>query len=243
MPCSATPVGLHAPRRGGAAAPAPARGTTRAPALGLSRLNRRAWQLAVYASWRGLPRRRARLASRCWLGSPGRAWLPAGFHRKVSSYLSPLSQAYLRNPLFFFQGTGNELRPGRRRGCPRRLPQIRTCPFKASGSSADGFAARPLNLRRGRPSTLTLSDGVTVTGNEATTCFPWCPPPAPSAGKALPSTGPSEASSPASAVLRPCATPWAPGAGLGCLRPTLPCVAPVVSLPAAQDARPRAWGT
>ncbi len=30
--------------------------------------------------------------------------------------------------------------PGRRRGFPRRLPQIRTCPTKASGSSAQGGA-------------------------------------------------------------------------------------------------------
>ena len=29
--------------------------------------------------------------------------------------------------------------PGRRRGCPRRLPQIRTCPIKASGSSRYGL--------------------------------------------------------------------------------------------------------
>ena len=33
-------------------------------------------------------------------------------------------------------------RPGRRGGCPPRLPQIRTCPIKASGSSGHGFAAR-----------------------------------------------------------------------------------------------------
>jgi hypothetical protein len=37
--------------------------------------------------------------------------------------------------------------PGRRRGCPRRLPQIRTCPIKASGSSGHPYAAG----RRNRP--------------------------------------------------------------------------------------------
>jgi hypothetical protein len=58
---------------------APARGTAKAPALGLSRFNSMAFGLAIYASPGGLPRRGARLASRCWLGFPGRAWLPAGF--------------------------------------------------------------------------------------------------------------------------------------------------------------------
>ena len=90
---------------------------------------------------------------------------------------------------------------------------------------------------------LRLSSKVTVTGAEATKDSPWCPPLGPSVGSALPSTGSSEASSPASAVLRRCATPWAPHAGLGCLRPTLPCGAPVVSLPAVQVAQPRAGGS
>jgi hypothetical protein len=64
--------------RGGANRVAPAKGNTKAPALGLSKLNRLASKLAVYASQGGLPHRHARLASRCWLRSPGRAWLPAG---------------------------------------------------------------------------------------------------------------------------------------------------------------------
>ena len=34
----------------------------------------------------------------------------------------------------------NKKMPGRRGGCPPRLPQIRTCPIKASGSSSRGFA-------------------------------------------------------------------------------------------------------
>jgi hypothetical protein len=105
-------------------------------------------------------------------------------------------------------------------------------------------------LQRGRDTSaeadrapLRLSSKVTVTGAEATKDSPWCPPLGPSVGSALPSTGSSEASSPASAVLRRCATPWAPHAGLGCLRPTLPCGAPVVSLPAVQVAQPRAGGS
>ena len=53
---------------------APARGTDEgADDNRLSRLNRMAFGLAVYASrWRS-PAIRARLASRCWSGSPGRA--------------------------------------------------------------------------------------------------------------------------------------------------------------------------
>ena len=52
---------------------APATGNTRAPALVISELNSMALGFAVYASQRGLPRRRARLASSRWLNSPGRA--------------------------------------------------------------------------------------------------------------------------------------------------------------------------
>ncbi len=74
-------------------------------------------------------------------------------------------------------------------------------------------------------------------------CSPWFPPLGPSAGSALPSTGSSEASSPASTVLRRCATPWVPGTTLGCLRVALPGAVPVASLPAAQSTKPRAWGS
>ena len=63
---------------------APAVSTTKAPAFVLSRLNHTASALAVYASQAGSPRHHARLASGCWPDSSGRAWLPAGFHRKVS---------------------------------------------------------------------------------------------------------------------------------------------------------------
>src|SRR6266851_4649272 len=84
---------------------APAKGTAKAPALRLSKLNCLALKLAVYASQGGSPHHHARLASRCWLRSPGQAWLPAGFRRKVSRcllHLSPLSQAYLaQSPLSF----------------------------------------------------------------------------------------------------------------------------------------------
>src|SRR4030042_6148155 len=69
--------------------------TTKAPATQLSRLNHPASALAVYASQAGSPRHHARLASGCWPNSSGRAWLPAGFHRKVSRcilHLSLLSQ-------------------------------------------------------------------------------------------------------------------------------------------------------
>jgi hypothetical protein len=90
---------------------------------------------------------------------------------------------------------------------------------------------------------LRLSRGVTVTGLRATTCSPWFPPRGPSVGSALPSPGSSGASSPASRVLRRCATPWAPLAALRCLRLAIPCAAPVGSLPAVQDAQPRAWGS
>ena len=74
---------------------APAVSTTKAPTFVLSRLNHTASALAVYASQAGSPRHHARLASGCWPSSSGRACLPAGFRRKVSScilHLSLLSQ-------------------------------------------------------------------------------------------------------------------------------------------------------
>ncbi len=89
----------------------------------------------------------------------------------------------------------------------------------------------------------TLSSEVTVTGNEATECFPCFPPLGPPVGSALPFPGSSEASSPASTVLWRCATPCAPLAALRCLRLAIPCGVPVVLLPAVQDTKPRAWGS
>jgi len=53
----------------------------------LSRLNRTALGLAVYASPRGSPHADAKLASGCWPSSTGRNWLPVGFQRKVSELL------------------------------------------------------------------------------------------------------------------------------------------------------------
>jgi hypothetical protein len=51
---------------------APAKGTTKASTMELSKLNNMASRLAVYASRCGLPRHDARLASGCWLDST--AW-------------------------------------------------------------------------------------------------------------------------------------------------------------------------
>jgi len=73
-----------------------------------------------------------------------------------------------------------------------------------------------------------LSSEVTVTRNKASECFPWFPPLGPPVGSALPSPGSSEASSPASTVLWPCATPGAPLAALRCRRLAIPCAVPVV---------------
>jgi hypothetical protein len=83
LPCSPTPAGpTHQAMQCAGAAPAVS--TTKAPTFVLSRLNHTASALAVYASQAGSPRHHARLASGCWPHSSGRAWLPAGFHRKVS---------------------------------------------------------------------------------------------------------------------------------------------------------------
>ena len=56
----------------------------------LSRLNRTAWALAVYASQGGSPLHHARLASGCWPGSTGRDWLPAGFPTKGFKFVAIL---------------------------------------------------------------------------------------------------------------------------------------------------------
>jgi hypothetical protein len=83
LPCSSTPVGpTHQAMQ--CVGAAPDLSNTKAPAFVLSRLNHTASALAVYASQAGSPRHHARLASGCWPSSSGRAWLPAGFHRKVS---------------------------------------------------------------------------------------------------------------------------------------------------------------
>jgi hypothetical protein len=108
---------------------APARGTARAPALDLSRLDRKASALAVYASQGRLPHRHARLASRCWLGSPGWAWLPTRFLREVSERsLPPLPSFLGANPFVFRSAAANlfgsviQEVPFFR---PSRIPQLR----------------------------------------------------------------------------------------------------------------------
>jgi hypothetical protein len=77
-----------------------------------------------------------------------------------------------------------------------------------------------------------LSREVAVTGHGVTVDSACFPSRGPSAGSALPSAGCSEASSPASRVLRRCATPWVPRAALRFLRLAIPGGVPVVSLPA-----------
>jgi hypothetical protein len=73
--------------------------------------------------------------------------------------------------------------------------------------------------------------------------LPLVPPRGPPVGSTLSSTGSSGANSPASTVLWRCATPWTPLAALGCLRPAIPCAAPVISLPSVQVTQPRARGS
>jgi len=43
--------------------------------------------LAAYVSRDGYPPNRARLASRCWSGSPGRAWYPQGSYERFSTHI------------------------------------------------------------------------------------------------------------------------------------------------------------
>ena len=89
--------------------------------------------------------------------------------------------------------------PGRRRGCPRRFPQIRTCPIKASGSSRRGLTCAALPV------------AVSWTADRGSMPPRCCPATAPRRGAPFPPPGPRGTSSPASAVLwsapipgRPC---------------------------------------
>ena len=82
-----------------------------------------------------------------------------------------------------------------------------------------------------------------MTGCGASRCSAWCPPGAPPVGHALPSTGSSGASSPASTVRGRGATPCLPFAALRCLRLAIPGGASEVSLPSVPNARPRARGS
>jgi len=102
---------------------------------------------------------------------------------------------------------------------------------------------QPFNLREASCTPLKLTRGVTGTRFGASMCSPWFPPRDPPVGSALPSTGSSGASSPASQVLRRCATPWLPFAALRCLRLAIPNAASVLSLPAVPNAQPRARGS
>src|SRR5204863_4190319 len=66
--------------------------------------------------------------------------------------------------------------------------------------------------------------------------------PVPCRTSPFPSQGPRGTGSPASTVLWRCATPCVSFAVLRFLRVAIPCVASVVSLLSAQDARPQARG-
>jgi len=72
--CSSTPAGRCVPDRSGTLAWPPSREYRRRRQRNLSRLNSMAFRLAAYVSRDGYPPNRARLASRCWSGSPGRAF-------------------------------------------------------------------------------------------------------------------------------------------------------------------------
>jgi hypothetical protein len=99
MPCSPTPAGPTTPCPDGGPMLPPLCQRRRLRRVVLSRLNRTAWALAVYASSGGLPAQDARLASGCWLGFTGWDWLPTESRRKVSElyslHLLLLSQASL----------------------------------------------------------------------------------------------------------------------------------------------------
>jgi hypothetical protein len=100
------------------------------------RLPRRTFRglLSVHARY-GLPARGAACATLS-IGSFGRivtspaAPLATGWNDSCRVGLAPTEDRHLC--------TAHT--PGRRRGCPRRLPQIRTCPIKASGSSRHSYA-------------------------------------------------------------------------------------------------------
>src|SRR5262249_31077857 len=104
-------------------------------------------------------------------------------------------------------------------------------------------ARRPLCLHEADRKPLTRTRGVTVTGFGASMCSAWFPPGDPPVGHALPFTGSSGASSPASTVLWRGATPCLPFAALRCLRLAIPDGASEVSLPSVPNARPRARGS
>src|SRR5262245_29515036 len=120
----------------------------------------------------------ARLASSRWSDDPGRAFHPKGSYGSVPCIAS-------RPPSASFAWR----KPGRRRGCPRRLPQIRTCPIKASGSSRRGLTCAALPV---------VVSWTADRGSMPPRC---CPATAPRRGAPFPPPGARGTSSPASAVL------------------------------------------
>ncbi len=96
MPCSSTPAGPHAPGHYGAATRPPLCPRRRLPRfIQLSRLNRTALGLAVYASPGALPHKTQNSLPAAGQALPGGDWCPAGLLRKVSDMIVLLSRAYL----------------------------------------------------------------------------------------------------------------------------------------------------
>ena len=98
-PCSSTPAGSVTPGHRGVPTRSPRADKSEDSHDDLSRLNRTAWALAVYASQGGSPLHHARLASGCWPSSAGRDSFTRrvpmkGFRVRV---LFLLSQASWRN--------------------------------------------------------------------------------------------------------------------------------------------------
>ncbi len=115
MPCSSTPAGPHAPGHCGAATRPPLCPRRRLPRfIQLSRLNRTALGLAVYASPGALPHKTQNSLPAAGQALPGGDWCPAGLLRKVSDMIVLLSRAYLAqgHP----ENTLNPRTPIKRRG-------------------------------------------------------------------------------------------------------------------------------
>ena len=122
--------------------------------------------------------------------------------------------------------------PGRPGSCLPGLPQIRTCPTKASGSSRQGFTIR-LAIRGG-----------CVDPRAGERCPRWVAPP-----QVPDEHPPSLPRVPAVQVpllhryYGDVRLPAPLSPRFVVLRLAIPCAAPVFSLPAVQDAQPRAWGS
>jgi hypothetical protein len=160
----------------------------------------------------------------------GVAWLES--HERFSDFLDTGS-----GDIAGIGGSGAGSRQGLLPGAPTD-PDVPNSGIRLVRGWVGNAAVQPPTEAHRTP--LPLSSRVTVTGSGASVCSPGFPPLGPSAGSALPSTGSSEASSPASAVLWRCATPWVPGTTRRCLRVALPGGVSVLSLPAVQNTKPRA---